>query len=406
MAAPTDQSTKIPDLTDPQTFADGVPHEVFDVLREREGLYWQPASFGTRNGGFWAVTRYADIVEIEKNSADFTITLGNQFPGSDGAFAALRDDMLVMDPPRHTKIRRAATAAFTPRVVANFDPWIREIVNEILDETLPLGEFDYIEAVARHLPARVIARVMGIPREQRERIVKHVDAVFAATMAPDAGVSMFGVMEGFFGYAQELQDTKLRDPQDDMVTALAQLVEKGDLDQNQYEQYVQLLVMAGYETTHTLIGQSMRMVVEDPEVAAATDKAIADGNSTRLVDEFLRYTCPVMNMVRCATRDMEMFGETIRKDDVMQLFFTAGNRDPAVFSEPHRFNPSRPETATLSFGSGAHKCIASALAKLEVSILFEELHARGVRLELNGEPRRGENVWINQLHSLPVRVIR
>ena len=163
------------------------------------------------------------------------------------------------------------------------------------------------------------------------------------------------------------------------------------------------MMVAGFETTHTAIGQSMRLYLTDPEVAALTDKAIAAGETELAIDEFLRVITPVYEMARTATRDVTFAGQEIRKDDVMVLYYVAANRDPNVFADPDRFDPWRPKADSLAFGTGVHRCIGYHLAKLELKILWEELRARNVRLELAGEPRRGWSNYINLLTELPVR---
>jgi cytochrome P450 len=396
----------LPDLSKPETFSHEVPHGAFDIIRDMTGLYWQPAQFGTPTGGFWAVTRFDDILEFEKRPDLFSSSEGPGFPllgsGPNNEFA---DNLMFMDPPKHGRVRRAAAASFGPRVVANFDGWIREIVEEVLDDTLPLGTFDYVEHVAKLIPSRVVARVLGVPFERRGDIVRWTDAIFHASAFPDSGaIIRKQSADEVFPYIRQLQQQKLRAPEDDMVTVLAQYVERGEISQEEYQYYVSLLMVAGYETTHTLIGQSMRMILEDPAVAEQTWRDVAAGESTRVVDEFLRFITPAMNMARVATQDVEFLGQQIRQGDVIQLYFIAANRDPDVYTNPHLFNPQRTETKTLAFGSGAHRCIGNSLAKLEVRILLEELHKRAVKLELNGSPQRGHSTWINQLFKLPVKV--
>jgi cytochrome P450 len=163
-----------------------------------------------------------------------------------------------------------------------------------------------------------------------------------------------------------------------------------------------LMMGAGYETTHTAIGQSMRMYLEDPAVRESTDRALEEGIVGRAVDEYVRLISPPMEMARTAVRDTELHGQQIRENDVVVLYYVAANRDPAVFAEPDRFNPWRTEKETLAFGGGVHRCIGSHLAKLEIQILWEELRAAELQLRLNGTPRRGWSNFINQLDALPV----
>lgn len=399
----------IPDFADPATFADEVPHAAFDHIRSLPGLYWQPTDVGTINGGFWIASRFADIVAVEASTVDVTSQRGVFYPlsslsESDFERAFQASNLLRMDPPEHSRVRRVAAASFGPRVVARFDDWVRDIVDETLDRALPLGEFDWVVDVAKYIPSRVVARVLGVPEDRVQDIVEWTDAIFEVSSLPDAGAKQMEVAAAVFEYATELQQAKLKEPDDDMATVLTHAVERGNLKQEEYLMYFTLLMIAGYETTHTLIGQAMRLIVEDDAIRAHAREAVTNGNTGRLVDEFLRIVTPAMNMARVATTDFEVSGTNIRKDDVIQLMFVAANRDHAVFNDPHTFDPNRAETQTLAFGSGPHRCIGNALAKLELRILFEQLAARGVSLELNGTPRRGWSAWINQLHALPVSV--
>lgn len=401
----------IPDLSDPATFAEAVPHAAFAELRRRPGLHWVPTTIANKNGGFWAVTRFADIVEIEKDPATFSSTGGPAFPYTNLSPEHPSVDMIMCtDPPRHNYLRRAAAKGFAPRIVAKFEPWVREVVTQAIDAVEGRPEFDYVEEFARTIPAYVIATVLGAPREDRQYLVELLTDFFDAAQhfedleegqgTADRVIPLMGQLTD---YAAKMQQVKLADPGDDMFTELSRCVERGEINQAEYLQWMFVMIAAGFETTHTTIGQSMRMYLEDPQVAALTDQAVAEGRTDRLVDEYLRTISPVMQMARTATRDLTFAGQQIRKDDVVVLYYAAANRDPAVFSDPDRFDPSRPETDLLSFGTGVHRCLGAHLAKLELQILWEELHKRAVKLELAGEPRRGWSNYINLLTELPVR---
>jgi cytochrome P450 len=408
----TDSSMEIPDFTDPAAYVAGVPHAAFDELRSRPGLYWQKAAEGTYNGGFWVVTRFNEIVEIEQQPALFSSVPGAFFPLANmSGDSPMRKHILFMDPPEHSRVRRVAMKSFGPRVVARFDGWIREIVNETLDDALQRGSFDWIADVARLIPSRVIASVMGVPRELRQQVVDWSDAIFTSTVTQDDdGVAMARAFDEVNVYMAKLGEEKLRDPQDDTVTVLAQCLDRGEIDQAEYAMYTAALLIAGYETTHTLIGQAMRLILEDEDIRRECRQAFDAGEFNAVVDEFLRYVTPAMNVTRTATQDTDFHGQTIRRNDTMQLMLIAANRDPEVFADPHRFDPCRPRGKTLpadgvSLGSGLHRCVGNVLAKMDVRLLFEELRRRGVRLALDGEPQPGWSTLINQLLSLPVRVV-
>ena len=400
------EDTGIPDLADPQTFASGVPHEAFARIRQSPGLYWQPAPFGTAHGGFWVVTRFADIQELESKPDIFSSQRGLAWPFTnlpkEPAENPVYNNLMGMDPPRHSRVRRVAAAAFGPRVVKNFDPWIRKIVVEVLDRIKQMDEFDYITEVAQTIPALVIARVQGVPREDRQWIVDQTISVFQAHQTGDIQKVTEVIQSTVQYYRDRLVPEKLRHPQDDMTTVLAHAAERGEVSEEESYDFLHLLQGAGFETTHTLIGQSMRMIIEDPQVAERTYRGIEELGPGKVVEELLRIITPAMHMSRTATQDTALAGQAIKADDVLNIYFTAANRDPAVFSNPDEYDPWRTETASLTFGSGPHRCIGNALAKLELRILFEEMNRRGMRLKSAGEPQRGWSTFINQIRSLPV----
>ena len=398
----------LPNLADPMTFVPGVPHEAFAVMRATPGLYWQPTSVGTVNGGFWAVTRFADILEIEKDPATFTSTRGPAYPSMNQPQEnnPSLDMLMLTDPPRHSYLRRAAAKGFGPRIVANFEPWVREIVADTLDGLDGKDEFDWVEEVAKVVPALVLARVLGVSDEDSDQFVGWALGIFSALSDLKEGDDIVAVLGPIFmsiaEYAERIQAEKKANPADDMFTELTMCVERGEISQNEFVQWMQVMMTAGFETTHTAIGQSMRMYLEDPQVAERTDRAVDEGLSDRVADEYIRLISPPMEMARTATRDVEVSGTAIRTDDVVVLYFVSANRDSAIFSRPDEFDPWRSEKETLAFGSGVHRCIGAYLAKLEVRVVWEEICRRRLDLRLNGEPQRGWSVFINQLSTLPV----
>jgi cytochrome P450 len=213
---------------------------------------------------------------------------------------------------------------------------------------------------------------------------------------------MVEVMDAVKAYATDIQARKRENPADDMFTILSDCVDRGEINQAEFLQWMTLMMGAGFETTHTLIAQAMRMYLEDGEIRELTDRAVREDLVERAVDEYVRLVSPPMQMARTVTRDVEFAGQQLRRGDVVVLYYIAANRDPAVFSEPDRFNPWRPEKDSLAFGFGVHRCIGIYVAKLEVQILIEELAAAGLQLRLDGEPKRGWSNFINQLTELPV----
>ncbi|ABH00716.1 cytochrome P450 CYP257 (plasmid) [Rhodococcus jostii RHA1] len=403
----------IPDLSDPETFKEGIPYEAYDQLRSLPGLPWHPAESGTLNGGFWVVTRYDEVVEILQDPARFSSVQGSIYPlpnpTGDGP---MTKHILLMDPPEHSRVRRAAAKSFGPRIVANFESWIRDVVVETLDDALPLERFDWVYEVSRLVPSRVIAQILGIPLEHRGYIVEATNALFESQTVNDGGASLTREFMKIGEFMTRLGEEKLRNPADDMTTVLAQSLESGEIDLVEYQLYTASLFAAGFETTHTTISHIGHLLATEPAIRAATTRALDEGKSAALVDEFLRYITPAMRFARTATQDTEFRDQAIKKGDTLLVVFSAANRDPAAFPNPNEFNPFREDPkplagtggAGLTFGAGAHRCIGHMLAKLELRILLEELHVRNIAIEMDGDAQRGASGLVNQLLALPVTV--
>jgi cytochrome P450 len=317
--------------------------------------------------------------------------------------------ILHSDPPRHSRLRRTVSKSFAPRVVANFERWVRDVVIEVLDDAVALGEFDWVTEVAALIPSRVIAKVVGVPDSFRENIVQWTNEIFLASAdlsRPENLATQRERVGAILDYVVELREDKLKSPSDDIISYLAALVRDGELSESEYRLFAQNFINAGFETTHTTMGQSMRMIVEDAAVATKFVEVMATGGADPIVDEFLRLITPVIAFMRTATRDVEFSGTAIREGDAVGIFYAAANRDPRLYENPGQFIPGRPNADLhLAFGTGPHRCLGMALAKLELRILFEEVYRRRLRLQLNGTPKAGWSVFIDQLTSLPVKVV-
>lgn len=408
------EADRVPDLADPATFSDGIPHAALDRIRQQPGLVWQDVAQGTVTGGFWVATRYADVATVLQNPAQFSSNLGPTYPlANPNGDSPLGKHILFLDPPDHSRVRRAAAKSFGPRVVARFEDWIQDVVDEVLDGALAKTEFDWVTEVARLVPSRVVAKVMGVPDDQRDFIVQSADEIFEAQTANDGGAKLGEAFMKVGMFMAQLGEQKLKDPQDDMVTILAKSLDDGEIDMFEYQLYTASLVIAGYETTHTMIGHIARLLSTDVHISEATHEAVSRGQTAAVVDEYLRYITPAMTFARTATEEVEFNGQTIHEKDMVLLVFAAANRDPDIFTDPHVFNPFRDDPrppvgtgdAGITFSAGPHRCIGHILAKLELRLLLEEMDRRAVTLEPTAPARRGWSTLVNQIASVPVRAM-
>lgn len=392
------------DLLSATTFADGPPHELFDRLRSECPVYGQPNPFG---GTAWSLMRHADIRAVSLDTERFTSTEGMHFPNiREHARRKAGNNIMYSDQPQHTRLRTFAAKAFSAPVVARFDGWIRGLCVEIIDKVLEQGQIDAIPAIASELPGQVIATVMGVPDQERHLIIKWANDIFGR-LDPKIGIERsIAAVKECEQYAFVLRDRKLKEPGTDMATELVHASRNGTgITDGEYSEMVSSLIIAGYETTHTLIAQSLVLMAQDLEVRSHVESA-APGQLGPIVEELLRYVCPVMHMGRTAKEDLIVNGQEIAKGDFVLMWYTAGNRDPEVFENPHVFNPNRERRSHSGFGAGGpHLCMGAHLARLEVQILLEEMNKRGLRLALDGDVERSVGTFINALRKVPMRVI-
>ncbi len=317
-------------------------------------------------------------------------------------------DLLTMDPPDHTRIRRLVTGAFTPKAIAALEPWIREVARGLLDRADSSG-FDLIDALAFPLPIAVICQLLGVPAEDQASFRAWGHDV-AATLEPQtagAALSQSRAAEvALTGYLRDLVSKRRADPDDSLLSALIAVEEDGDrLTHGELVSTALLLLVAGFETTVNLIGNGTVALLTAPDGRQQWDRlrqepALVPG----AVEELLRYDSPVQMTSRNSTQDVELDGTLIRQGTPVIVAIGGANRDPAVFDQPGRLLTDRPNAGRhLSFSLGIHHCLGAALARLEGRIAVEELTRRYPGLALAGTPVRRPLLVLRGFESVPVR---
>jgi cholest-4-en-3-one 26-monooxygenase len=392
-------------LDDPNTYRFGPPHDFFDELRRDEPVYWHPSEeYGP---GFWVVTKYADVIAIERDVKTFSSAKGG----------ALLDDqqegtelmMLNQDPPQHTRLRNLVARGFTPKVIKAMEPHIREAAKAIVDRQLGNEEvIDFVPNFAAELPLVVIAELLGVPYEDRHKIFEWSNRLIGnADPEYNDGPpeqALEASME-LYMYAQSLADARRERPMDDIVTTLISAELDGEqLSDIEFNVFVLLLAVAGNETTRNLISGGMLALMQNPDERARV-QADVPGTLDTLVDEMLRYVSPVMYFRRTITADTELRGVPLKEDDKITIWYGAANRDEDVFTDAHRFDVTRSPNEHIAFGGrGPHYCLGVALAKMEIKVMFEEMLTRVPDMRMVGEPERLRSTLINGIKHLPVRL--
>ncbi|MGH3319576.1 MAG: cytochrome P450 [Streptosporangiaceae bacterium] len=395
------------DLTDPDRYLTGVPHEDFALLRARAPVYYHP---DPQAGGFWALTRHADVVRVSRDPETFSSYARScmLWEPDDEALARQRLMMLNLDPPDHTRLRGLVNRGFTPRMVGRLEERIEAISVDIVDRAVERGECDFVTAVAAELPLAVIAELMGVPHEDRRRIftwsnrmIGSGDAEYGTSPADgtDAAAEILN-------YAAALGERKRRCPADDIVSKLAGPDEGGkELSELEFGMFFVLLAVAGNETTRNAISGGMLALVEHPDQWARlkADRTLL----ATAADEIVRWVSPITQFRRTALRDAEVAGQPIRQGEKVVMFYPSANRDESVFADPDAFDIARSPNPHVGFGGGGpHFCLGSHLARLEIQVMFRTLLHRVDRVELAaGETRRLRSNFINGIKEMPVRLV-
>jgi cytochrome P450 len=325
------------------------------------------------NPGIWLVFGYDDVTAILKDNA----TWSSQFippPGMEPP----PPSMLQSDPPRHSRLRGLVSQAFTPRMIEQLEPRIREIAGELLDEVVPKGEADIVDALAYPLPVIVIAEILGIPPEDRADFKRWSDAAVATLGTGVTGSDRVPPTETFEemrSYLGRMADERRAHPRKDLISGLvAAEVDGTKLNMDELLQMLILLLVAGNETTTNLIGNAIIEFMNHPDQLQRVldDPALLP----TAIEEVLRFSSPVQTTVRRATRDVEIGGKTVASGQMALPWLAAANRDPGVFANPDTFDVGRTPNRHVSFGLGIHFCLGAPLARMEARIALEAFLTR------------------------------
>jgi cytochrome P450 family 142 subfamily A polypeptide 1 len=332
--------------------------------------------------------------------------------------------IISMDDPEHTHQRRIVSKGFTPRKVADLADHIREVSREIVGQIASRGEVDFVPEFAMHVPLIVIAEMLGLDPEVRERLYAWSDAMMDGDghSEPDSP-QLLAAAEAFGEYTtmcQELINERRLVPKDDIISTLTGALDAGalakldlgavtaatisdntSLDDYELLMFLVLLIVAGNETTRNALSGGLLAFSRFP---GERDRLIADPSlMDTAVDEIVRYVSPVMSFCRTATEDHELHGELILGGQKVLMLYQSANRDERVFDDPDQFRIDRSPNPHLGFGIGTHFCMGANLAKAEIRVVFEELFARlpDIHVPDGVDPRRGDSALVLAISSLP-----
>ncbi|HEY1829911.1 MAG TPA: cytochrome P450 [Acidimicrobiales bacterium] len=397
-------------FTDPSAYAEEERfHAATTLLRREDPVHWvdQP---GYRP--FWAVTRHADIMDIERDNARFLSAPRPLLATAEAeALAEAQGQVLRtlihMDEPDHKAYRAVAATWFQPNALRKLEERMNELAVKFVDRMVELGgECDFVRDVAVHYPLYVILSLLGLPESDFDRMLMLTQELFGGDdedlrRSTDLQ-EQFAVLLDFFQYFTELTAARRQHPTDDLASALANAkVGDGYIPDMDLASYYVIIATAGHDTTSSTIAGGLLGLLEHPDQLARLQ---ADPSLLpTAVEEMIRWVTPVKEFMRTASETSEVGGVTIEEGQSLYLAYLSGNRDETVFDDPFRFDVGRTPNKHLAFGFGPHFCLGAQLARLETRSIFAELLRRADTIELAGTPKSSKTVFVGGLKTLPIR---
>ena len=397
-------------VTERELWKDGPPHELFKQMRAECPVHWTPRfSEYPEEDGFWSVTKADDVHAVSRDWETYSSERGGITALTNAIFPLelIQAMFIGMDPPKHDRLKALFQRGFTPKRIAEHEDEIRTIVRDVMDRLDGRETCDLVNDVAQPVVARVIGSFMGIPPEEDESWATLLNTMMGAgdpDLNPEGVQSVMEreVPEMFRRCGELIADRRER-PTEDLTSVLVHAEVDGEtLEEHEIVMGFFLLMAAGNDSTKATYCSGMRALIENPDQR----QLVLDDPSLvpAVVEESLRMFPAFAHFRRTATRDTELGGQTIREGEKVVMWYVSSNRDEAVHEDVDRFDVTR-TTEHQAFGAGGrHYCLGTALARLELRILFEESLKRFPEMELAGDTAAVESPFLNQLKVLPVRL--
>jgi cytochrome P450 len=397
-------------FVDPNAYADErIFHQATTLLRRESPVHLVDEP-GYRP--FWALTRHADVMEVERDNARFLSAPRPLLANEAAEQLAIEKGQVLrtlihMDEPDHKAYRAVAASWFQPNNLRRLEDRMKELAVRFVDHMATLGDrCDFVRDVAVHYPLHVILSLLGLPESDFDRMLMLTQQLFGGD-DPDLARSsdleeQFTVLLDFFNYFTELTASRRAHPTDDLASALANATIDGaylpDMDLASY--YV-IIATAGHDTTSSTIAGGLHALLQHPDELARlrSDPELLPS----AVEEMIRWVTPVKEFMRTAAEDSVVGGTTIAAGESLYLAYLSANRDEAVFDDPFRFDVGRQPNKHLAFGFGPHFCLGAQLARLETRALFAELLPRLESIEQAGPATSSATVFVGGLKTLPVQ---
>jgi methyl-branched lipid omega-hydroxylase len=394
----------------------GPRHAAFAQLRARArpAMFDEPdAGIASDGDGYYALVRHADVTEASRHPELFSSARGaTSIVDLPAEFNEYFGSMISMDDPRHARLRRIVSRAFTPKMIRRFEQDVQRSAARIVDDLLAAGPCDFVANVSARLPLTIICNMMGIGDEHYEMVLRDTNIILSGADPEFVSANVDEAITQILLAGQELAELvtglaarRQEEPADDLTSALATANLDGEqLTPAELASFFILLVVAGNETTRTAISHALNLLTDHPDQRELL-LADLDGRIGGAVEEIVRYVSPVIWMRRSVTRDCTLNGNAFREGEKLVLYYAAANRDETVFDDPDRFDISRSPNPHVGFGgAGPHFCLGAHLARREITAMLSELLRRAPRIRAAAEPDRLLSSFINGIKHLPCEI--
>jgi cholest-4-en-3-one 26-monooxygenase len=395
-------------LAEHDLWADGPPHEAFKQMRSKCPIHWTGrVTEYPDERGFWSVTTAEDIHTVSRDWQTYSSAHGVTAVSEVFPVELVQAMFIGMDPPKHDRLKALFQGGFTPKRIAAHEQEIREIVVDVLERVQGRETCDLVTDIAQPAVSRVIGRFMGIPEEDDAIWARLMNSTLSGDDKDLAPEGIEGVLEKdipeIFARCGKMIAERRESPTDDLTTVLVNAEIDGEtLAEHEIVMGFFLLVAAGNDSTKATYTSGMRALMESPDQLQLLldDPSLVSG----AVEESLRMFPAFAHFRRTATRDTELHGQQIKQGDKVVLWYVSSNREESLYEDPDRFDVKRnPEHQAFGAG-GRHFCLGTALARLELKILFEETLKRFPNIAMDGKPSYVESGFLNQMKTLPVRL--
>ena len=423
------------DLTDLMLFTRGEEsYQHFANLRDNAPVYFHETGPEDSEPGFWVLTKYKDIEFVSKNQEIFSsqlaggtqLTHGFETQDDLPLYRSTMDHMLSLDGMLHLSMRNPHMAFFNPKYVSNLRNKVELKVDELLDKIAPLGRCNFVEAVSAEVPMFTLCEMLGVPEEDRPKIIEwmkflEMAQLIAATQvaeksdvefseehsqaAPDpALVEMFtNMVSEMFDYGRTILESRRKDPKDDLLSVIANIEVEGEKLPKEYLDGSWLLIIfAGNDTTRNSISGTMNLLSENPDQKnlVLNDKSLLPN----MVHESIRMVSPVRYMRRTSKCDTQIGDQEIGPNEKVSLWYGAANRDPEIFTDPNTYDVTRENAKKhLAFGYGRHLCLGKHTANMQLEVVYEKIFSRFPEMEQDGEMILTPNNFVNAIQDVPVK---